>query len=176
MSRRPSETRLRLGLSLAEAQQGPNLSQPSPGVEPNRNMLQILKTMTIQEAAALWSDPLRAHLGKWEREFNQPLEGLHVGHVITYQTERHREVDASVVNLEVDALRALLKEAGCGQDIEQRYEPLNEGIRLKQEEFAALPSRIRAYISGLEQRIAGLESENDAMKNKIRKHNWGRRK
>src|ERR1700677_2809168 len=65
----------------------------------------ILKTMTIQEAAALWSDPLRAHLGKWEREFNQRLELLHAGHILTYQAERHKEVDASVVNLEVDALR-----------------------------------------------------------------------
>jgi hypothetical protein len=45
-------------------------------------MAKILPMMTIQEAAALWSDPQRVHLGKWEREFNQPLEGLHAGHVI----------------------------------------------------------------------------------------------
>jgi hypothetical protein len=43
-------------------------------------MAQILKTMTIQEAAALWNDPLLVHLSKWEREFNQPLEDLHSGH------------------------------------------------------------------------------------------------
>ena len=132
--------------------------------------------MTVQEAAALWDDPQRANLGKWEREFNQPLEDLHVGHVITYQTERREEVEAALVNLEVDALRALLKAAGCGKEIEQRYQPLTESTRLKQEELAALPSRARAYIRELEQRIAGLEFEASVMANKIRKHNWGRRR
>jgi hypothetical protein len=31
-------------------------------------------TVTIQQTAALWDDPRRAHLDKWECEFNQPLQ------------------------------------------------------------------------------------------------------
>lgn len=54
--------------------------------------MQILRTMTIREAAALWDDPRRAHLGKWERECNQPLEGLHHGHIIMYLNKRSLEV------------------------------------------------------------------------------------
>src|SRR5665213_2194163 len=93
-------------------------------------MTQSLTTMTIQEAAALWPDPRRPRLNKWGSEFNQPLEDLHSGHVITYQTQRHAEVDASVVNIEVDALRGLLKYAGIGEEIERYYHPLNENIEL----------------------------------------------
>jgi hypothetical protein len=57
-------------------------------------MAQILKSMTVQEAARL---PGRVHfapnLGKWEREFNQPLECLPSGHVINYENERRWEAD-----------------------------------------------------------------------------------
>ena len=137
-------------------------------------MPQILKTMTIQEAAALWSDPLRVHLGKWEREFDQPLEGLHVGHVVTYQTERHLEVDASVVNIEVDALRALLKAAGTGKEVERGYPPVREDIELTEVELEALPRRIRTYIRELKGRLAETESARDAAKDSLRKANWAK--
>jgi hypothetical protein len=109
-------------------------------------MGQILKTMTVQEAAELWSDPLRNHLQKWEAEFNQPLEGLHAGHIITYQRERIREVGAGVVNLEVDALLGLLQQAGIGEEIRLHYRPLLEDIELTPEEMNSLPRHIRTYI------------------------------
>lgn len=139
-------------------------------------MTEILKTITVQEAAALWPDPKRAHLKKWEAEFNQPLEGLHAGHVITYQTERIREVDASVVITEVDALCALLKQAGTGEEIKKYYNPLEEGVKLAPEELDALPRRARMYIYELEQRLKSMSSENALMENKIRTHNWGRKR
>jgi hypothetical protein len=136
--------------------------------------MKILKTMTVQEAAALWDDPLRAHLGKWEREFNQPLEDLHGGHVITYQIERHAEVDASVVNLEVDALRKLLKAAGTGKEVERGYSPLREDIELTEAELEALPTRVLSYIRELEQRLKQAESVQDQTKDRLRKANWAK--
>jgi hypothetical protein len=137
-------------------------------------MTQILKTMTIQEAAALWDDPLRVHLGKWERDFNQPLENLHSGHIATYEKERLAEVGYPIVWTEVKALRTLLKHAGVGQEIESHYRSPLEKVKLTPEEMQELPARARAYIEYLEKEISGLESEKHVMQNKIRKHNWGR--
>src|SRR6185437_9864135 len=102
-------------------------------------MADIIRTMTIREAADMWPDPRRINLAKWEKEFNQPLEGLHSGHVHTYRRERLQEVPASVVDAEIDALLALLKEAGAGDEIERCYQRTAKDVTLTAEELNTLP-------------------------------------
>jgi hypothetical protein len=55
---------------------------------------EIVGTMTIQDAAAHWSDPQNEHLKRWAETFLVPLQDLHIGHVRTYQKERSGEVVA----------------------------------------------------------------------------------
>lgn len=128
--------------------------------------------MTIREAAALWNDPRRVHLEKWEKDFNQPLAGLHIGHVHTYRTQRAREVDISIVNMEVEALRAMLKQAGTGEEIDRYYRPIEEAITLTPEELNGLSHRVRTYIFDLEKALDQLQSEHYTTKNRLRKANW----
>jgi hypothetical protein len=128
--------------------------------------------MTIREAADIWSDPRRIHLTKWKKEFNQPLEGLHSGHVYTYRRERLQEVPASVVDAEIDALRALLKEAGEGEKIERYYQRMAEDVTLTAEELNALPPRVLTYIRELEKSLADLRLEHHGTEDRLRKANW----
>ena len=135
-------------------------------------MADILRTMTIREAADRWPDPRRIHLTKWEKEFNQPLQGLHSGHVCTYRRERSQEAPASVVDAEVDALRALLKQAGAGEEIERYYQQMTEQVTLTPEELNALPLRVLTYIRELEKKLADLESKHRGTEDRLRKANW----
>ncbi len=71
-------------------------------------MAEIRSTMTIREAAVVWTDPLRVQLQRWADTFEVPLAELHIGHIRTYQADRSREMPTSVVDTEVVALLELL--------------------------------------------------------------------
>jgi hypothetical protein len=122
----------------------------------------IIATMTIAEAAALWSDPQKEHLRRWAKTFGVPLQELHPGHVATYQKDRGKETTAAQVDVEVEALLALLKQIGLGTR------------ELTQAEITALPEAVRKYIDRLKREISELEAEKERMSNRIRRTNWGR--
>jgi hypothetical protein len=134
----------------------------------------IVGTMTIQDAVAHWSELQNEHLERWAETFLVPLQDLHIGHVRTYQKERGGEVIAAQVDIEVAALRDLLKQAGLGSEIARSYQPLCEAEIFTDSEIAALPEPVRKYIDKLKQEVSHLRIENDRMKNQIRKTNWGR--
>ena len=136
----------------------------------------IVGTMTIREAAALWSDPRKDHLKHWAETFGVPLQELHPGHVVTYQKDRGEEVTTSQVDAEVGALLALLKEIGLGDEIERRNRPLSEAGELTPAEFNALPEPARKYIDKLRREISELKAGIDRMESRIRRTNWGRSK
>jgi hypothetical protein len=79
-------------------------------------MTEILKTMTIREAAAIWDDPQGIHLQKWAQRFEISLEECHSGHIVTYEKEGLGEVNYGAVWTEILALRALLQAAGAGEE------------------------------------------------------------
>ncbi len=137
---------------------------------------EIKGTMTIQEASAGWSNPLRDHLKRWGETFAMRLIDLHIGHVKTYQTNRSQEVSASEVDAEVAALLELLNQLGLGGEIEQYYKPFQKLPELTSSEFNALPIRVRQYIRELKNELSELRSSNDSIENKLRKANWARRR
>ena len=51
-------------------------------------MEQILKTMTVREAAPLWDDPRSIHLKRWGETFEVPLDEFHHGHIVMYEQDR----------------------------------------------------------------------------------------
>lgn len=134
----------------------------------------IIATMTIAEAAALWSDPQKEHLRRWAETFGVPLQELHPGHVATYQKDRGKETTAAQVDVEVEALLALLKQIGLGSEIERYNRSLGETRELTQAEITALPEAVRKYIDRLKREISELEAEKERMSNRIRRTNWGR--
>lgn len=135
---------------------------------------EIAGTMTIREAAAHWSDPRSEQLKRWAETFGVLLQDLHLGHVRTYQKDRGEEAPASQVDAEIDALLALLKQIGLGDEIERYYQPLGEAGELTPAEINALPEPARKYIDKLKQELSNLRAESARMKNQIRKTNWGR--
>ncbi len=135
----------------------------------------IQDLMTILEAAALWSDPQREHLEKWGERFAVRLKDFHIGHIRTYQEERVREVTAFVVNLEVAALLALLREVNAGADIAGCYRPLKDSD-LTPDEMNCLPPRVQAYIHSLKRDISGLQMENDHLARQFKRTTWGRKR
>lgn len=138
-------------------------------------MAQILKTMTVREAAPLWDDPRSVHLKRWGETFNVPLDEFHYGHIVTYEKERLTEqVSYQVVWTEVKALRALLQHLGLGQQIESQYTTPLERVKLTEEEMNGLSPRARAYIEYLEQEVHSLNAANERAKRTLRKINWGR--
>ncbi|HEY1902576.1 MAG TPA: hypothetical protein VGG56_09115 [Terracidiphilus sp.] len=134
----------------------------------------IVSSMTIREAAALWSDPRKELLKRWTETFGVPLQELHPGHVVTYQKDRSEETTSSQVDAEVGALLALLKGIGLGDEIERRNRPLSEAGELTPAEFKALPESARKYIDKLKGEIADLQAQCYQMENRIRRTNWGR--
>ncbi len=135
---------------------------------------EIVGTMTIHDAAAHLSAPQIEHLKHWAETFLVPLQDLHIGHVLTYQKERGREVIASQVDVEVAALFDLLKQIGLGDEIARSYQPLCETEMPTSADIASLPEPVRKYIGELKQEVSHLRTENERMKNQIRKTNWGR--
>ena len=134
---------------------------------------EIQGAMTVREAAAVWNDPQREHLGRWAERFGIRLMDFHIGHLRTYQADRAREVEASVVNEETRALLALLKEIDLGSDIAALHQPLRESD-LTPYEINALPERAQAYIQRLKQELAGLQTELDRTTRQLRRSTWGR--
>jgi hypothetical protein len=136
-------------------------------------MAKILKTMTVREAAAIWEDPRRVHLQRWAETFSIALDEFHIGHIVTYEKNRLEEVRYSVMWTEVTSLRALLKQAGLGQEIESHYTTALDKVKLTADEMHSLTPRARAYIEYLEQEVAGLNAASERMKATLRKINWG---
>ena len=78
-------------------------------------VMNISKTMTIKEAAAVWNDPRADFLEKWGEMFNLRLDEITQDHLVKYQKERIQESPQCIVDVEVRALTELLKHAGLGQ-------------------------------------------------------------
>ncbi len=140
-------------------------------------MEQILKTMTVRQAAAIWEDERSVHLKRWGETFEVPLDEFHYGHIVTYEQDRLGEkVSYPVVWTEVCALRALLKHVGLGQEIESHYMTPLDRVKLTEEERSGLSHRARAYIEYLEQEVYNLNATNERTKNTLQKINWGRKR
>jgi len=77
--------------------------------------MNISKTMTIKEAAAVWNDPRADFLEKWGEMFNVRLDEITQDHLVHYQRERIQESAQCIVDVEVRALTELLKHAGLAQ-------------------------------------------------------------
>ena len=78
-------------------------------------VMNISKTMTIKEAAAVWNDPRADFLEKWGERLNVRLDEITQDHLAKYQRERIRESPQCIVDVEVRALTELLKRAGLGR-------------------------------------------------------------
>jgi hypothetical protein len=74
----------------------------------------VSKTMTIKEAAAVWNNPRADFLDRWAQMFSVRLEEITAEHIIKYQTARVHESPQCIVDVELRALSALLKEVGLG--------------------------------------------------------------
>ena len=77
--------------------------------------MNISKTMTIKEAAAVWNDPRADFLEKWGERLNVRLDEITQDHLAKYQRERIGESPQCIVDVEVRALTELLKHAGLGR-------------------------------------------------------------
>jgi hypothetical protein len=106
--------------------------------------------------------------------FGIRLMDFHVGHVISYRAERAKEVATQTIDLEVDALVTLLSELHLGADIERHFRHGQTASELTTDEIESLPERVQAYIAEMSRELSGLRSENDCLKNQVRKANWGR--
>lgn len=131
-------------------------------------------TMTIPEAATHWRDPKSPYLKRWDETCGIRLMDFHVGHFITYRSERSKEVATQTVDLEMDALLTLLRELHLGAEIERYFRHGQTAAELTTDEIESLPERVRAYITEMKSELIGLRAENDRLKNKVRKANWGR--
>jgi hypothetical protein len=140
------------------------------------NMTEILKTMTVREAAPLWDDPRSALLQAWSEGFDVPLKEFCCGHILTYERERLAQVPYAEIWPEVSALRALLRHVGVGEEIESHYLTPLDKVKLTEEEMNGLPPRARAYIGYLEEEVHSLSAANERTKSTLRKINWGRKR
>jgi len=110
----------------------------------------------------------------WAKEFGIPLREFHLGHILTYKSQRLREESLHVVNAEVSTLLDLLESVGLGEEIRRRYQPLREPDELSPEERASRPERGLKYIEKLEGELRELEAQSDRTENRLRKTNWAR--
>jgi hypothetical protein len=72
----------------------------------------LSKTMTIREAAAVWNNPRADFLDRWAGMFAIRLEEIRPEHIAEYQNDRARESPQCMVDVELRALNALLKDVG----------------------------------------------------------------
>jgi hypothetical protein len=77
--------------------------------------MDISKTMTIKEAAAVWENPRADFLERWGEMFDLRLEEVTHEHMRKYQTDRARETSQSILDVELRALTLLLKDAGLSR-------------------------------------------------------------
>jgi hypothetical protein len=76
------------------------------------NVMNVSKTMTIKEAAAVWNDPRADFLERWGDMFDVRLEEITQYHLMKYQVQRFSESPQSIVDVEMRSLIALLKHVG----------------------------------------------------------------
>ncbi len=74
--------------------------------------MNISRTMTVKEAAAIWNDPRADFLEKWGEMFDLRLEEITPDHLVKYQADRARVLPQCIVDVELRALNALLKYVG----------------------------------------------------------------
>jgi hypothetical protein len=139
----------------------------TPGTE-------IIGTMTIKEAAATWQDPRREHLRHWAEAFGVQLRDLHLGHIRTYQKQRGEQVTGAEIDVEVEALLALLKQIDPGSEIFRYCPSFAETGEPTAAELRGLPEPVRRYVGKLEKELSDLRAESEQMKKQIRKATWGR--
>ena len=94
-------------------------------------MSKIHSTMTVKEAAEHLSEFSRVRLQRWGDTFGIPLKEFHIGHIRTYQSDRAKEAEAQIVDMEVAALLMLLRELNLSGQIERLYRPLAGPAKLK---------------------------------------------
>ncbi len=74
--------------------------------------MEISKTMTIKEAAAVWNNPRADFLERWGEMFDSRLEEISSSHLTKYGMVRAQESPQEIVEVEMRALTVLLKEVG----------------------------------------------------------------
>jgi hypothetical protein len=79
------------------------------------NGMNVSKTMTIKEAAAVWNDPRADFLARWGDMFDVRLEEITQYHLMRYQVQRFTESPQQIVDVEMRSLIALLKHAGLSR-------------------------------------------------------------
>jgi hypothetical protein len=79
------------------------------------NGMNVSKTMTIKEAAAVWNDPRADFLQRWGDMFDVRLEEITQYHLMRYQVQRFTESPQQIVDVEMRSLIALLKHAGLSR-------------------------------------------------------------
>jgi hypothetical protein len=163
----PRSNRDRLFSSTASAATEDYELMSTPGTE-------IIGTMTIKEAADIWQDPRREHLLQWAEAFGVQLRDLHLGHIRTYQKQRGEQVSGAEIDVEVEALLALLKQIDPGNEIFRYCPSFAETGELTAAELRGLPEPVRRYVGKLEKELSDLRADSEQMKKQIRKANWGR--
>jgi hypothetical protein len=135
---------------------------------------EIVGTMTVGEAVPNWPDPRSGHLKYWAEAFGVCLQDLHIGHIRTYQQERGTQVAGAQVDIEVDAVFALLKQIGLGDDILAHYQSFTQTGNLTPAEISSLSAPVRRYIDKLIREISELRSDSQRKTNWLQRMNWGR--
>ncbi len=135
---------------------------------------EIIGTMTIREAAAIWQDPRGEQLRHWAEAFGVQLRDLHLGHIRSYQEQRGGQVTGAEIDVEVEALLALLKQIDPGSEIFRYYPSFAETGELTAAELRGLPEPVRRYVGKLEKELSDLRADSEQMKKQIRKATWGR--
>jgi hypothetical protein len=97
-------------IAIAVSQRGPSGREHAIS-----NVMNVSKTMTIKEAAAVWNDPRADFLERWGDMFDVRLEDITQYHLMKYQVQRFSETPQSIVDVEMRCLIALLKHAGISR-------------------------------------------------------------
>jgi hypothetical protein len=106
--------------------------------------------------------------------FGVKVADLHIGHIVTYQNQRGREVDSHTIDCEVGTLLHLLDDLSLGEEIRKVYRPLRNRDVPTPEERSALSERARLYIERLERELHGLRNGSERLKDDLRRANWAR--
>jgi integrase len=99
-----------------------------------------MSVLGLYEAGELWLEGKRwqrrkpksmecnqGYLNNLNRFFGDiPLKEIHAGSLLAYQNERSKEVGASCINHELNALSQILKQAGLWDALKSHYAPLTE--------------------------------------------------
>jgi hypothetical protein len=102
------------------------------------------------------------------------LGEFHIGHIVTYQSQRAKEADSHTIDCELGTLLHLLEDLGLGEEIRKAYRPLMNRDVLTLEERNALPERARLYIERLDRELQDLRHGSERLRDDLRRANWAR--